>query len=56
LAGLENNPVLRIGLSVAEEARFAQRFVAECDGGREEAARLLGWTRSKLYCQVVEYN
>ncbi|MCP5197450.1 MAG: ParB/RepB/Spo0J family partition protein, partial [Gammaproteobacteria bacterium] len=29
LADLENNPVLRIGLSVAEEARFAQRFVAD---------------------------
>ena len=26
LADLENNPALRIGLSVAEEARFAQRF------------------------------
>jgi len=53
LADLENNPALRIGLSVAEEARFAQRFVAECDGDREEAARLLGWTRGKLDARLL---
>ena len=53
LADLENNPALRIGLSVAEEARFAQRFVAECDGDREEAARLLGWSRGKLDARLL---
>ena len=53
LADLENNPALRIGLSVAEEARFAQRFVAECDGDREEAARWLGWTRGKLDARLL---
>ena len=53
LADLENNPALRIGLSVAEEARFAQRFLAECDGDRDEAARLLGWSRTKLDARLL---
>jgi ParB/RepB/Spo0J family partition protein len=47
LADLENNPVLRVHLSAAEEARFARRFLAECAGNRAEAARPLGWTRAR---------
>ncbi|MCB1810521.1 MAG: PRTRC system ParB family protein [Candidatus Competibacteraceae bacterium] len=53
LAELENNPALRINLSVAEEARFAQRFVAQCDGDRVEAAKLLGWSKSKLDARLL---
>ncbi|MFZ1828746.1 MAG: PRTRC system ParB family protein, partial [Candidatus Competibacteraceae bacterium] len=53
LADLENNPALRMGLSVAEEARFAQRFLAECDSDRDEAARLLGWSCAKLDARLL---
>ena len=53
LADLENNAALRINLSVAEEARFAQRFVGECAGDRAEAARLLGWSRAKLDARLL---
>jgi ParB family chromosome partitioning protein len=53
LADLENNPALRINLSVAEEAQFAQRFLGECDGDRAEAARLLGWSRARLDARLL---
>lgn len=53
LAELENNPALRINLSVAEEAQFAQRFLGECDGDRAEAARLLGWSRGRLDARLL---
>ena len=53
LADLENNAALRINLSVAEEAHFAQRFVGECAGERAEAARLLGWSRAKLDARLL---
>ncbi len=53
LAELENNPALRINLSVAEEAQFAQRFLGECEGDRAEAARLLGWSRAKLDARLL---
>ena len=53
LAELENNPALRINLSVAEEAQFAQRFLGECDGDRAEAARLLGWSRARLDARLL---
>ncbi|CDI04369.1 MAG TPA: PRTRC system ParB family protein [Candidatus Competibacter sp.] len=53
LAELENNPALRINLSPAEEARFAQRFVGACDGDRVEAATLLGWSTTKLDARLL---
>lgn len=53
LAELENNPAYRINLSPAEEARFAQRFVGECDGDRVEAAKLLGWSAHKLDARLL---
>ena len=53
LADLENNAALRINLSVAEEAHFAQRFLGECAGERAEAARLLGWSRAKLDARLL---
>lgn len=53
LADLENNPHFRVNLSAAEEARFAQRFVGECEGDRVEAARLLGWSPTKLDARLL---
>lgn len=47
LAELENNPTLRINLSPAEEARFAQQLIGACEGDRREAAKLLGWSAAK---------
>lgn len=53
LADLENNPHFRVNLSAAEEARFAQRFVGDCEGDRAEAARLLGWSLPKLEARLL---
>lgn len=53
LAELENNPRLRIGISLAEEARLAQRIVGECDGDREEAAKLLRWSPTTLASRLL---
>ena len=38
----------RADLSVAEEAWLARRTIATCDSDRDEAARMLGWKRSRL--------
>lgn len=53
LADLENNPQFRINLSPAEEARFARRFLGECEGDRAEAATLLGWSAAKLEARLL---
>lgn len=53
LADLENNPQFRVGLSPAEEARFARRFLGECEGDRAEAAKLLGWSPAKLEARLL---
>ncbi|MBK8168661.1 MAG: PRTRC system ParB family protein [bacterium] len=53
LADLENNPQFRVNLSPAEEARFARRFLAECEGDRAEAATLLGWSAAKLEARLL---
>lgn len=53
LADLENNPQYRVGLSPAEEARFARRFLGECEGDRAEAAKLLGWSPAKLDARLL---
>jgi len=53
LANLENDPQYRVNLSFAEDARFARRFLGECEGDRAEAARLLGWSPSKLDARLL---
>ena len=38
----------RDGISPAEEAQAARRLLAACEGDRDEATRLLGWTPTKF--------
>jgi ParB family chromosome partitioning protein len=43
----------REDLSVAEEARLARRGVEACQGDRGEAARVLGWSRSRIDARLL---
>ena len=43
----------REDISVAEEARLAQRAISVSDGDREEAAKLLGWKRSRIDARLL---
>lgn len=51
IAQLENEE--REGLTPADEAISARRAVDALEGDRAEAARLLGWTRSKLDARLL---
>lgn len=51
IAALENEK--RQNISPAEEAQQAQRVLDACDGDREEACRLLGWSRSRLDARLL---
>ena len=51
IAALENDK--RENISPAEEARQAQRMLDACDGDREEACRVLGWSRSRLDARLL---
>lgn len=54
LANIENT--LRADMSATEEARSAAIIVGEVKGDREEAARLLSWSRSKLDSRLALMN
>jgi ParB family chromosome partitioning protein len=43
-----NENLLRSDLSLVEESRVASRFVTECEGDLDEAAKRLGWEIKKL--------
>jgi len=43
----------RQNISPAEEAQKAQQMLDACDGDRAEAARLLGWSRSRLDARLL---
>jgi len=43
----------REDISVAEEARLAQRAISVSDGDRDEAAKLLGWKRSRVDARLL---
>ena len=49
VATIENSQ--RADMSAAEEARSANILLDTCEGDREEAAKQLGWSRSKLDSQ-----
>ena len=51
IAALENDK--RQNISPAEEAQQAQRMLDASDGDRDEAARVLGWSRSKLDARLL---
>ncbi|RMG32512.1 MAG: PRTRC system ParB family protein [Gammaproteobacteria bacterium] len=51
IAALENEK--RQNISPAEEAQQARRMLDACDGDRDEAARVLGWSRSKLDARLL---
>ena len=54
LANIENT--LRADMSATEEARSAAVIVGEVKGDRDEAARLLSWSRSKLDSRLALMN
>lgn len=54
LANIENT--LRADMSATEEARSAAIIVGEVKGDRDEAARLLSWSRSKLDSRLALMN
>lgn len=54
LANIENT--LRADMSATEEARSAAIIVGEMKGDRDEAARLLSWSRSKLDSRLALMN
>ena len=51
IAAAENDK--RDNIGAAEEAQQARRMVDGCDGDRDEAARLLGWSRSRLDSRLL---
>lgn len=51
IASAENDK--RQNISPAEEAQQARRMLDACDGDRDEAARVLGWSRSKLDARLL---
>lgn len=51
IAALENEK--RQNISPAEEAKQAQRVLDACQGDRDEACRLLGWSRSRLDARLL---
>lgn len=54
-AGLDEN-AKREGVSVSEEAQACTRALSLADGDEAEAARLLGWSRSKLKARLLLLN
>ncbi len=46
----------RADMSPSEEAAAASKIVGHCKGDREEAARLLGWSRSTLDKRLALMN
>jgi PRTRC genetic system ParB family protein len=54
LANIENT--LRADMSATEEARSAAIIVGEVKGDRDEGARLLSWSRSKLDSRLALMN
>lgn len=51
IATLENDK--RDNISPAEEALQARRMLDACNGDRDEATRLLGWSRSRLDARLL---
>jgi len=51
IAAAENDK--RDNIGPAEEAQQARRMLDDCDGDRDETARLLGWPRSRLDARLL---
>lgn len=51
LALIENT--VREDMSVAEEAHAARDILSACNGDRDEASRMLGWSRTKLDARLL---